>query len=73
MFIFSREKEKGIVREEIKWMRERDGRGKGGRIIQKVNSIENGILTQKRGIANFPVLDKSLKMGYLTINGQWTY
>lgn len=54
-------------------MRERDRRRKGGRIIQKVNSIKNDILTQKRGIANFLVVDKSLKMGYLTINGQWTY
>lgn len=33
---------------EIKWIRERDGRGKGGRIIQKVISTENGILTQKK-------------------------
>lgn len=28
----------------------------------------------KRWLANFPIMDKSLKRGYLkTINGQWTY
>lgn len=65
MFIYSIERKKralsGKRGREIKQMRERDGRGKGGRIIQKVNSLENGILTQKRGIANFLGVDKNLK------------